>query len=199
MIDAFARRTAGWQVNRTAHAGFAPDALEQAIHARKPARSSGASLVHRSDRDARYLSIEYSERLAEAGIEPSVGSVGDGCNNALVETINGLYSAPSATSRPQRPKQITMPPAKTPIWLHDSNQTAAEKPGAVQPQVRCRDSDQPRPRHVAMLTYGADGALVQTYVNDRYRFGNFPFGICLHGARTGSLGIALPTGTGYRR
>ena len=65
--------------------------LEQAIHARKPARGSG--LVHHSDRGVQYLSIKYSERLAEAGIDPSVGSVGDSYDNALAETINGLYKA----------------------------------------------------------------------------------------------------------
>ena len=75
VIDAFARRIVGWRVSRTAHAGFVLDALEQAIHARKPAR--GSSLVHHSDRGVQYLSINYSERLAEAGIDPSVGSVGD--------------------------------------------------------------------------------------------------------------------------
>src|SRR5690606_22536447 len=79
VIDAFARRIVGWRVSRTAHAGFVLDALEQALHDRRP---SGA-LVHHSDRGSQYLSIKYSERLAEAGIEPSVGSVGDSYDNAL--------------------------------------------------------------------------------------------------------------------
>ena len=91
VIDAFARRIVGWRVSRTAHAGFVLDALEQALHARRPAEGSG--LVHHSDRGAQYLSIRYTERLAEAGIEPSVGSVGDSYDNALAETINGLYKA----------------------------------------------------------------------------------------------------------
>ena len=91
VIDAFARRIVGWRVSCTAHASFVLDALEQAIHARKPARGSG--LVHHSDRGVQYLSIEYSERLAEAGIDPSVDSVGDSYDNALVETINGSYEA----------------------------------------------------------------------------------------------------------
>ena len=91
VIDAFARRIVGWRVSRTAHAGFVLDALEQAIHARKPVRGSG--LVHRSDRGVQYLSIKYSERLAEAGIDPSVGSTGDSYDNAMAETINGLYKA----------------------------------------------------------------------------------------------------------
>jgi putative transposase len=91
VIDAFARRIVGWRVSRTAHAGFVLDALEQALHDRRPAR--GRELVHHSDRGAQYLSITYTERLVEAGIEPSVGSVGDSYDNALAETINGLYKA----------------------------------------------------------------------------------------------------------
>jgi transposase InsO family protein len=91
VIDAFARRIVGWRVSRTAHAGFVLDALEQAIHERRPANSDG--LVHHSDRGSQYLSIKYTERLAAAGIEPSVGSVGDSYDNALAETINGLYKA----------------------------------------------------------------------------------------------------------
>jgi len=89
VIDAFARRIVGWRVSRTAHAGFVLDALEQALHDRRPIR--GAGLVHHSDRGVQYVSIRYTERLAEAGIEPSVGSVGDSYDNALAETINGLY------------------------------------------------------------------------------------------------------------
>ena len=91
VIDAFARRIVGWRVSRTAHAGFVLDALEQALHARRPVQGGG--LVHHSDRGGQYLSIRYTERLAEAGIEPSVGSVGDSYDNALAETINGLYKA----------------------------------------------------------------------------------------------------------
>ena len=91
VIDAFARRIVGWRVSRTAHAGFVLDALEQALHERRPVR--GAGLVHHSDRGVQYVSIKYTERLAEAGIEPSVGSVGDSYDNALAETINGLFKA----------------------------------------------------------------------------------------------------------
>ena len=90
VIDVFARRIVGWRASRSAHAGFVLDALEQALHERRP---SGGRLVHHSDRGSQYVSIKYSERLAEAGIEPSVGSVGDSCDNALAETINGLYKA----------------------------------------------------------------------------------------------------------
>lgn len=91
VIDAFARRIVGWRVSRTAHATFVLDAPEQAFHDRRPAYGSG--LAHHSDRGVQYVSIRYSERLAEAGIEPSVGSVGDSYDNALAETINGLYKA----------------------------------------------------------------------------------------------------------
>ncbi len=91
VIDAFARRIVGWRVSRTAHASFVLDALEQALHERRPLR--GAGLVHHSDRGVQYVSMKYTERLAEAGIEPSVGSVGDSYDNALAETINGLLKA----------------------------------------------------------------------------------------------------------
>jgi putative transposase len=91
VIDVFARRIVGWRVSRTAHAGFVLDALEQALYQRRPVRGGG--LVHHSDRGVQYVSIKYTERLAKAGVEPSVGSVGDSYDNALAETINGLYKA----------------------------------------------------------------------------------------------------------
>ncbi|MDE2471163.1 MAG: IS3 family transposase [Bradyrhizobium sp.] len=89
VIDTFARRIVGWRASRTAHAGFVLDALEQALHQRRPV----GGLVHHSDRGSQYVSIKYTERLRDAGIEPSVGSVGDSYDNALAETINGLYKA----------------------------------------------------------------------------------------------------------
>ena len=91
VIDTYARRIVGWRVSRTAHASFVLDALEQALHDRRPIHRGG--LVHHSDRGSQYVSIRYTERLAEAGVEPSVGSVGDSYDNALAETINGLYKA----------------------------------------------------------------------------------------------------------
>ena len=91
VIDAFARRIVGWRVSRSAHAGFVLNALEQALHERRPIQ--GAGLVHHSDRGVQYVSIRYTERLAQAGIEPSVGSVGDSYDNALAETVIGLYKA----------------------------------------------------------------------------------------------------------
>ena len=91
VIHVFARRIVGWRVSSSMHTDFVLDALEQALCARQPERDS--SLIHHSDRGSQYVSIRYSERLAEAGIEPSVGSRGDSCDNGLAETINGLYKA----------------------------------------------------------------------------------------------------------
>lgn len=88
VIDVFARRIVGWRVSSTMRTDFVLDALEQALYARQPELGS---LIHHSDRGSQYVSIRYTERLAEAGIEPSVGSRGDSYDNALAETINGLY------------------------------------------------------------------------------------------------------------
>src|SRR5919107_1772201 len=89
VIDAFARRIVGWRVSRSARAAFVLDALEQALHDRQPLRRT--NLVHHSDRGVQYVSMKYTQRLAEAGIEPSVGSVGDSYDNALAETVIGLF------------------------------------------------------------------------------------------------------------
>ena len=91
VIDVYARRIVGWRVSTSMHTEFVLDALEQALYARRPERDG--ALIHHSDRGSQYVSIRYSERLAEAGIEPSVGSKGDSYDNALAETINGLYKA----------------------------------------------------------------------------------------------------------
>ena len=91
VIDTYARRIVGWRASRSAHAGFVIDALEHALHDRQPVHRD--ELVHNSDRGSQYLCIKDTERLAEAGIEPSVGSVGVSYDNALAETINGLYKA----------------------------------------------------------------------------------------------------------
>ncbi|NHN82975.1 IS3 family transposase [Acetobacter lovaniensis] len=89
VIDAYARRIVGWKVSTSATAGFVLDALEQAIYARRPGPEDG--LIHHSDRGVQYLAMNYTQRLAEANLVPSVGSVGDSYDNALAETINGLY------------------------------------------------------------------------------------------------------------
>jgi transposase InsO family protein len=88
VIDVFARRIVGWRVSRTAHTSFVLDALEQALHDRRPVKGG---LIHHSDRGRQYVAIRYTERLLAAGIEPSVGSVGDSYDNALAETIIGLF------------------------------------------------------------------------------------------------------------
>jgi len=91
VVDVYARRIVGWRVSKSMTTDFVLDALEQALYARQP--GNDGSLTHHSDRGSQYVSIRYSERLAEAGIEPSVGSRGDSYDNALAETINGLYKA----------------------------------------------------------------------------------------------------------
>jgi len=90
VVDVYARRIVGWKVSASSRTDFVLDALEQALHERRP---DPGGLVHHSDRGVQYVSIRYTERLAKAGIQPSVGSVGDSYDNALAETINGLYKA----------------------------------------------------------------------------------------------------------
>jgi len=89
VIDVFSRMIVGWRVSTSLKADFVLDALEQAVHA----RSDTAGLIHHSDKGTQYLSIRYSERLAECGIHASVGTTGDSYDNALAESINGLYKA----------------------------------------------------------------------------------------------------------
>ena len=87
VIDVYARYIVGWRVSRSLHTELVLNALEQALWS----RTGTDKLIHHSDRGSQYLSIRYAERLAEAGIDASVGSVGDSYDNALAETINGLY------------------------------------------------------------------------------------------------------------
>ena len=87
VIDVFSRNIVGWRASGSLRTDLALDALEQALYA----RPDTDQLIHHSDRGVQYLSIRYTERLAEAGIEPSVGSVGDSYDNALAESIIGLY------------------------------------------------------------------------------------------------------------
>ena len=91
VIDVFARRIVGWRVSASLRTDFVLDALEQAIYDRRDAGVT--DLVHHSDRGTQYLSMRYTERLAEAGIAPSVGSRGDSYDNALAESIIGLFKA----------------------------------------------------------------------------------------------------------
>jgi transposase InsO family protein len=87
VIDVFSRRIIGWRVARSMHTELVLDALEQSLWS----RSGAKGVVHHSDRGSQYLSIRYTERLTQAGVKPSVGSVGDSYDNALAETIIGLY------------------------------------------------------------------------------------------------------------
>jgi len=89
VIDVFSRRIVGWRASSSLRSDLALDALDQAIHDRPIAESK--PLVHHSDRGVQYLCIRYTERLAEAGIVPSVGTTGDSYDNALAESVNGLY------------------------------------------------------------------------------------------------------------
>ena len=91
VVDAYARRILGWRAGTTMSTQLVLDALEQAIWTRQRARADLTSVVAHSDRGSQYTSIRYSERLHEAGIAGSVGSVGDSFDNALAETINGLF------------------------------------------------------------------------------------------------------------
>lgn len=87
VVDVFSRCIVGWRVSRSLQTDLVLDALEQAIWA----RGSSDGLIHHSDRGSQYLSIRYTKRLSDAGIESSVGSVGDSYDNAMAETINGLF------------------------------------------------------------------------------------------------------------
>ena len=89
VIDVFARRIVGWRVSNSLRSDLALDALEQALYDRQ--RDDAGRLIHHSDRGEQYLSIRYTERLAEAGIERSVGSTGDSYDNALAESVIGLF------------------------------------------------------------------------------------------------------------
>jgi len=91
VVDACSRFVVGWQASRSLRTDLALDALEMALWARRAARLDG--LIHHSDRGVQYLAIRYTERLAEAGAVPSVGSRGDSYDNALAESFNGLYKA----------------------------------------------------------------------------------------------------------
>ena len=96
VIDAFARRIVGWKVSTNATADFVLDALEQAIHARRPGPEDG--LIHHSDRGVQYLAMSYTQRLAEAELVPSVGSVGDSYDNPVLSLSKGLWPRPSTAS-----------------------------------------------------------------------------------------------------
>ena len=124
VIDVYARRIVGWRA-WTAHAGFGLGALEQAIRDRRPVSDGG--LVQHSDRGSQFLSIKYTERLAEAGVEPSVGSVGDSYDNPRAETFNGLYKVEVIHRRgPWR--NFESVEFATPEWVDGFNNRQLPKP-----------------------------------------------------------------------
>jgi hypothetical protein len=140
-IDVFARRIVGWRVSRTAQAGFVLDALEQARHDRRPPKGG---LIHHSDRGRQYVAIHYTERLLAAGIEPSVGSVGDSYDTARAETGIGLFKTEVIRRRgPWR----NMEPSGTPPWSGSTGTTSAPPRADRQHptrRVRGRMGDRPR-------------------------------------------------------
>jgi len=102
VIDVFSRMVVGWRVSNSLRSDLALDALEQALHARPDLDD----LVHHSDRGVQYLSIRYTERLGEAGIEPSVGSVGDSYDNAMAESVIGLYKTEEFRKQDEEAQEI---------------------------------------------------------------------------------------------
>ena len=88
VIDVYARRIVGWRAASTMRTDLVLDALEQAIHQRC---ERDDTLIHHSDRGVQCLSMRYTDRLLDAGIDPSVGSRGDAYDNALAETVIGLF------------------------------------------------------------------------------------------------------------
>jgi len=130
VIDVLARRIVGWRVSTSMQTDFVMDALEQALYARRPAAHA---LVHHSDRGVQYVSVKDTERLAQAGIQPSVGSKGDSYDNALAETINGLYKAELIHRRgPWKTREAVE--LATLQWVHWFNHTRLLKPiGGIPP------------------------------------------------------------------
>jgi putative transposase len=127
IVDVFSRFIVGWRVSRNMKTDFVLDALEQALCARQPDTSDKSGLIHHSDKGSQYVSIRYSERLSQAGIEPSVGSTGDSYDNALAETIHGLYK--TELVRKKGPwKTIEALEWETLNWVHWFNQTRLLEP-----------------------------------------------------------------------
>ena len=129
IIDVFSRMIVGWRASTSMSAELTLDALEQAIWA----RDISGKLIHHSDHGSQYLSIRYSERLAEAGIEASVGSVGSAYDNALAETINGLYK--TEVIRKRGPwKNLEAVEYATLEWVHWFNNVRLFEPiGSIPP------------------------------------------------------------------
>jgi len=113
IIDAFSRRIVGWRVSSSLRTDLALDALEMAIWSRGPLDG----LIHHSDRGVQYLAIRYTERLGDAGVTGSVGSKGDSYDNALAETVNGLYKA-ELINRQAHWQSVEQVELETAAWVH---------------------------------------------------------------------------------
>ena len=118
VVDAYARRILGWRVAATMATSMVLDAIEQAIWTRQQDGIFDLKdVVHHTDRGSQYTSIRFTERLAEAGIQPSVGAVGSSYDNALAETINGLYK--TELIKPRKPwRTIEEVELATAEWVH---------------------------------------------------------------------------------
>jgi len=148
VIDAYSRRIVGWRVSNSLRTDLALDALEQAIYDRSHAEIEG--LVHHSDRGVQYLSIRYTERLAEAGIEPSVGSAGDSYDNALAESVIGLFKTEVIRRRgPWR--QIEDVEFATLEWVSWFNGRRLLQPIGYLPPVEYEEADYGRQAAQAVL------------------------------------------------
>lgn len=144
VIDVFARRIVGWRVSTSMSTQFVLDALEQALWQRKSFRNM--ALIHHSDRGSQYLSLRYTERLADAGVDPSVGTVGDSYDNALAESVIGLFKA--EVIKQQGPwKNLQAVEWETMHWVHWYNtQRLHGAIGYVTPaEAEQRYVDQPNP------------------------------------------------------
>jgi transposase InsO family protein len=146
VVDVFSRLIVGWRVSTSLRADIALDALEQALHA----RPSHEPLVHHSDRGVQYLSIRYTERLAEAGIEPSVGSVGDSYDNALAESVIGLYK--TEVIRRRRPwRSVEAVELATLEWVAWFNRERLLEPLGYVPPAEYEDAYYRRMSNPAMV------------------------------------------------
>ncbi|HDL6964546.1 TPA: IS3 family transposase, partial [Yersinia enterocolitica] len=128
IIDVFAGVIVGWRVSSTMETSLVLDALEQALWARKP----GSAVIHHSDRGSQYVSLAYTPRLKDAGVMASVGSVGDSYDNALAESINGLYKAEVIHRRSwQKRQEVELATLDWVDWFN--NRRLLERIGYVPP------------------------------------------------------------------
>ena len=136
VIDAFARRIVGWRVSNSLATALALDALEQALYDRQVHASN--KLIHHSDRGVQYLSIRYTERLGEVGVIPSVGRVGNPYDNALAETVIGLFK--TEVIRPQGPwKSLDEVEFATLAWVDWFNNKRLLEPIGNRPPAEKED------------------------------------------------------------